>query len=61
MSSGNCMSSGAVNKTTTGHVYGFPGTQDPDAEDITPVHQMIARDPSVQVLERRIFDLPNDS
>jgi hypothetical protein len=34
---------------------------DPDAEDITPVHEMIARDPSVQVLERRIFDLPNDS
>lgn len=29
------------------------------AEDITPVHAMIARDASGQVLERRIVDLPN--
>jgi hypothetical protein len=34
-------------------------SEDPGAKDITPVHAMIARDASDQVLERRIVDRPN--
>lgn len=36
-----------------------PNSGDPGAEDIIPIHAMIARDASGQVLERRIVDLPN--
>jgi hypothetical protein len=36
-----------------------PNSGDPGAEDIIPVHAMIARDASGKVLERRIVDLPN--
>lgn len=36
-----------------------PNSGDPGAEDITPVHAIVARDASGQVLERRIVDLPN--